>query len=190
MSLNRDCTECTNRGTIGLILHLTKQSSLSFLHYSSSFERKKSNLGLLWSRMLKKSMIVVTLCWWKTRVELKTWRYFCTYSETGVRISPSSQSNKKRKEKGLNGQLPKARRSCRFRHIALSKKVCILQKRSCRGLYNLLYIGKLSFCNFKGKNVQKLGKPWGWYLIIIELTPWRGQLQKHKLCVSESITVS
>ena len=138
--------------------------------------------------MLKKSMIVVTLCWWKTRVELKTWRYFCTYSETGVRISPSSQSNKKRKEKGLNGQLPKARRSCRFRHIVLSKKVCILQKRSCRGLYNLLYIGKLSFCNFKGKNVQKLGKPWGWYLIIIELTPWRGQLQKHKLCVSESIT--
>ena len=50
----------------------------------------------------------------------------------------------------------------RFRHIiVLSKKVCILQKRSCRGLYNLLYIGKLSFCNFKGKNVQKVGKPWG-----------------------------
>ena len=171
---------------MGLILRLTKKVHFRFYIIYFLSNEKKANLGLLWSRMLKKSMIVVTLCWWKTRVELKTWRYFCTYSKTGVRISPSSQSNKKRKEKGLNGQLPKARRSCRFRHIVvLSKKVCILQKRSCRGLYNLLYIGKLSFCNFKGKNVQKLGKPWGWlwYLIIIELTPWRGQLQKHKLCV-------
>ena len=56
--------------------------------------------------------------------------------------------------------MPKARRSCRFRHIALSKKVCILQKRSCRGLYNLLN-REVKFLQFQGQKCAEAREAMG-----------------------------
>ena len=52
----------TDRGTLGLILRLKKNVHFRFYIIYLLSNEKKANLGLLWSRMLKKSMIVVTLC--------------------------------------------------------------------------------------------------------------------------------